>query len=194
MEQFLRDLKYALRAMRRDAAFCAVAVLILGLGIGANTAIFSVVNTVLFRPLPFRDPARLVWIANLGTNGLSAQTSRVFNFRDLREQNRSFEDLTAYFAFSDYGSYTLNEGQDAERLIGYGIAQNFFQVLGVRPLLGRTFDDEECKWNGRKAAMLSYGLWQRRFGGDPRIAGRSITLNGEPTLITGVLPESFDFA
>jgi putative ABC transport system permease protein len=194
MEQLIQDLRYSLRTMRRDAAFCAVAVLILGLGIGANTAIFSVVNTVLFRPLPFRDPARLVWIANLGTNGLSAQTSRVFNFRDLREQNRSFEDLTAYFAFSDYNSYTLNEGQEPERLIGYGVAQNFFQALGVRPMLGRPFDAEECKWNGRKAVILGHALWKRRFGSDPAVIGRSIPLNGEPNTIVGVLPESPDFA
>src|SRR5215468_3774570 len=100
MDQLIQDLRYSFRAMRRDAAFCAVAVLILGIGIGANTAIFSVVNTLLFRPLPFRDPARLVWISNVGTSGLSSQTSRVSTYRDLRTQNRSFEDLTAYFAFS----------------------------------------------------------------------------------------------
>src|SRR5882724_5507467 len=183
MEQFVRDLRYALRTLRRDAAFCAVAVLILGLGIGANTAIFSVVNTVLFRPLPFRDPARLVWIANVGTSGLSAATSRVSTYRDLRSMNRSFEDLTAYFAFSDYGSYTLAESGEPERLIGYGVAQNFFDVLGVRPMLGRGFDAEESNWNGRKAVILSQRLWERRFGSDPHIVGRSITLNGAPTLV-----------
>src|SRR5262249_3451245 len=121
-------------------------------------------------------------------------TSRVFNFRDLREQNRSFEDLTAYFAFSDYNSYTLNEGQEPERLIGYGVAQNFFQALGVRPMLGRPFDAEGCKWNGRKAVILGNALWKRRFGSDPAVIGRSIPLNGEPTTIVGVLPESLDFA
>ncbi len=195
MEQILQDLRYALRTMRRDAGFCAVAVLILGLGIGANTAIFSVVNTVLFRPLPFRDPARLVWIANGSpAGGLSGVTSRVSNYRDFRDMNRSFEALTAYFAFSDYGSYTLTETGEPERLIGYGVAQNFFQVLGIQPMLGRAFDDEECKWNGRKAVILGNGLWQRRFGSDPQIVGRSITLNGDPTLVVGVLPESFDFA
>src|SRR3954454_1303629 len=101
MEQFVQDVRYALRAMRRDAAFCTVAVLILALGIGANTAIFSVVNTVLFWPLPFREPARLVWIANVRpAAGLSGVTSRVSNYRDFRSLNHSFEDLTAYFAFS----------------------------------------------------------------------------------------------
>src|SRR6185369_3821268 len=100
-----QDLRYGLRTMRRDAAFCAVAVLILGLGIGANTAIFNVVNTVLLRPLPFRTPDRLVWLANTGANGLSGATSRVANYRDLRAMNQSFEEMSAYFAFSDYASY-----------------------------------------------------------------------------------------
>src|SRR5262249_18920256 len=102
-----QDLRYTLRTMRRDAGFCAVAVLILGLGIGPNTAIFSVVNALLFRPLSFRDPARIVWIANTGTGGLSGATTRVENFQDWRSMNQSFEDLGAYFAFFDYGSYNL---------------------------------------------------------------------------------------
>jgi putative ABC transport system permease protein len=194
-ENFFQDLRYGLRTMRRDAGFCAVAVLILGLGIGANTAIFSVVNTVLFRPLPFRDPARLVWIANTGTGGsLSSVTSRVSTYRDWRAANQSFEDLTAYFAFSDYGSVTLMEAGEPERLQDFGVAQNFFDVLGVHPALGRGFDSEEAKWNGRKAVILTHGLWERRFGSDPRIIGRAITLNDQATTVVGVMPMSFDFA
>jgi len=194
MDQLLQDLRYALRAMRKDFGFCAVAALILGLGIGANTAIFSVVNTLLLRPLPFRDSGRLVWIANTGHSGLSGETTRVANYRDWRAMNQSFEDLTAYFAFSDYGSYTLKEAGEPERLLGFGVAQNFFDLLGVSPLRGRTFDTEECKWNGPKAVILTYGLWQRRFGGDLAIIGRKITLNDEATTVVGVMPESFDFA
>jgi putative ABC transport system permease protein len=189
-----QDLRHGLRAMRRDAAFCAVAVLILGLGIGANTAIFSVANTLLFRPLPFRDPQRLVWIANTGSTGLSGATTRVSNYRDWRTMNRSFEDLTAYFAFSDYGSYNLLEVGEPERLAGYGVAQNFFGLLGVQPMLGRVFDADEAKWNGRKAVILTHGLWERRFGSDPKVIGRSITLNDQPTTIVGVMPQEFDFA
>ena len=194
MDPLLQDLRYALRAMRRDIGFCAVAAVILALGIGANTAIFSVVNTLLFRPLPFRNPGRLVWIANTGTSGLSGATSRVANYRDWREMNRSFEDLTAYFAFSDYSSYTLKEKGEPERLLGYGVAQNFFDMLGVRPMLGRPFDAEECRWNGRKAVILTHGLWERRFGSDPSIVGRKLTLNDEPTLVVGVMSRDFDFA
>lgn len=194
MDYLLQDLRYALRAMRRDAGFCALAVLILGLGIGANTAIFSVVNTLLLRPLPFRDASRLVWIANTGTSGLSGATSRVANYRDWRAMNQSFADLTAYFAFSDYSSYTLKETGEPERLSGFGVAQNFFDVLGARPMLGRPFDNEESKWNGRKAVILTHGLWERRFGSDPGIIGRRLTLNDEAATVVGVMPRAFDFA
>jgi hypothetical protein len=194
IDGFRQDLRHGLRAMRRDAAFCAVAISILGLGIGANTAIFSVANTLLFRPLPFRDAQRLVWIANTGSSGLSGATTRVSNYRDWRTMNRSFEDLTAYFAFSDYGSYNLLESGEPERLAGYGVAQNFFSLLGVQPMLGRVFDADEAKWNGRKAAILTHGLWERRFGSDPKVIGRSITLNDQPTTIVGVMPQEFDFA
>jgi predicted permease len=180
--------------MRRDAGFCAVAVLILGLGIGANTAIFSVVNTVLFRPLPFRSPERLVWIANTGTTGLSGATSRVANYRDLRGANQSFEEMTSYFAFSDYASYNLTESGEPERLSGYSVAQNFFPMLGVQLAMGRNFDDEESKWHGRKSVILTHGLWERRFAADPKIVGGSITLNGEPYHVIGVTPADFDFA
>lgn len=190
----MQDLRYTFRTMRREPGFCTVAVLTLALGIGANTAIFSVVNTLLFRPLPFRDAGRLVWIANTGDTGLSGATTKVANYRDWRAMNQSFEDLTAYFAFSDYGSYNLIEAGEPERLSGFGVAQNFFDLLGVRPMLGRTFDSEECKWNGRKAVILTQGLWERRFGSDPHIVGRRITLNNDATTIVGVMPRSFDFA
>src|SRR5215471_13695394 len=179
MEQFVRDARYALRAMRRDAGFCAVAVLILGLGIGANTAIFSVVNTVLFRALPFRDPGRLVWIANTGNAGLSGVTSRVANYRDWRAANQSFEDITSYFAFSDYRYYNMIGAGEPERLSGYGVAHNFFAVLGVAPMLGRAFDGEECKWNGSPAVILTHDLWERRFASDASVIGRRITLNDQ---------------
>ncbi|HLK63832.1 MAG TPA: ABC transporter permease [Bryobacteraceae bacterium] len=193
-EGFLQDVRYAVRTMRKDAAFCVVAVLILGLGIGANTAIFGVVNTVLLRPLPFRAPERMVWITNTGASGLSGATSRVSNYRDLSAMNQSFEEMSAYFAFSDYISYNLTGTGEPERLSGYGVAQNFFPMLGVQPILGRNFDSEESKWNGRKAAILTYGLWERRYGSDPAIVGTSIVLNDQPTTVVGVMPRWFDFA
>ena len=121
-------------------------------------------------------------------------TSRTSNLRDYRELNRSFEGLTGYFAFFDFSSYILSGDDEPERLVGVGVAQDFLDVLGIRPQLGRSFVDEECVWNGRPAVILTHGFWQRRFGGDPAIVGTSITLNDQPTTVVGVLPASFDFA
>ena len=188
------DVRYALRRIRREPGFFIFAALIIGLGVGANTAVYSVVSPLLLRPLPFAEPERLVWVASGTDGGMSAVTSRTSNLRDYREQNRTFESLTAFYAFFDYGSYTLLGDGHPERLVGVGIAQNFLDVLGVRPLLGRGFIDEESVWNGRPAAILTHGFWTRRFNADPAIVGRSLTLNGKPTEVVGVLPASFDFA
>src|SRR5215475_9378485 len=140
----MNDLKFAFRQLLKNPGFTTVAVLTLALGIGVCTAMFSVVHAVLLRPLPFQEPARLVWIENVGTGGLSARTTRVDNFLAWREQNGSFEKLGAYFAFFDYTRYNLMDHGEPRRLRGVGISQNFLDVLGVRPLLGRAFVDEEC--------------------------------------------------
>ncbi len=195
MQTLLQDLRYGARMLLKNPGFTLIAVITLALGIGANTAIFSVVNALLFRPLPFREPERLVWIANTGTTGgLSSVTSRVANFNDWRAQNKSFEDIAAYFAFFDYGSYNLVGVGEPERLIGVGVSQNLFSVLGVPPLLGRGFSDEESRWNGSQAVILSHNYWVRRFAADPGIVGRSLTLNDKPTVVVGVMPATFDFA
>ncbi len=190
-----QDIRYAVRTLRHDALFFTAAVAIMALGIGANTAIFSIVNSLLFRPLPFQHSDRLVWIANTGGDGgLSSTTTRVVNYLDWKRMNRSFEDLAAYFAFFDYGSYNLIGQGEPERIVGVGVTQNFLRFLGVQPELGRSFADAECKWNGSPAAILTHGLWERRFGSDPHIVGRSITLNDRATTVVGVLPASFDFS
>jgi putative ABC transport system permease protein len=189
----MNDLKFAIRQLLKHPGFTLVALLTLALGIGACTAMFSVVYAVLLRPLPFREPERLVWIENVGTGGLSARTTRVDNFLDWCAQNESFEKLGAYFAFFDYGRYTLVDQGEPRRLRGVGISQNFLEVLGVQPLLGRSFVEEECLWNGRKATLLSHAFWQQHFGGDRQIVGRTMNLNGDPTEIVGVMPPSFDF-
>jgi predicted permease len=193
-DSFSQDVRYAFRTLGREPGFFAVAVLIIGLGIGATTAMFSVVNPILLQQLPFRDPERLVRVANNGRGGLSSVTSRASNLRDWRRLNNSFEDLAGYFAFFDYGSFNLIGRGEPERLVGVGVTQNFLDLLGVQPQLGRNFSDEECIWNGRRAALLTHSLWVRRFGADPAIVGESITLNNEPTVVVGVLPASFDFA
>ncbi len=189
------DLRFALRTMRRNPGFMTVAVLIIALGIGANTAIFSVVHTLLIRPLPFHEPESLVWVANTGTaGGLSSVTLRTSNLRDWRRLNQSFEALTGYFAFYDYINYILSGDGDPQHIVGVGVAQDFLDVLGIRPERGRGFVDEECVWNGRPAILLTHGFWQRRYGADPAIVGSSVIINDTPNLVVGVLPPSFDFA
>ena len=148
LETLLLDIRYALRQLRRQPSFTIVAVLILTLGIGATTAVFSVVNAVLLRPLPFEEPERLVRVANTGTSGLSGITSRSSNLRDWAELNESFEDLAGYFAFFDYQRYTLTGLGESERLVGVGVTETFLKTLGVQPMLGRDFVPEECIWNG----------------------------------------------
>lgn len=195
VETLTQDVRYTFRTLRRDAGFFTAAVLIIALGIGANTAIFSVVNGLLFRPLTFQGADRLVWIANTGGGpGLSSITSRVSTFLEWQKQTQTFEELTAYFAFFDYGSYTMHGAGEPERLVGIGVAQNLLGFLGVKPTLGRNFTAEESKDNVPLAVILTHGLWQRRFASDRNIVGRHITLNNGPASIVGVLPADFDFS
>lgn len=194
MTGLAQDVRFAFRAILRDFRFFAFAAIIIGLGIGANTAVFSVMNPLLLRPLPFEDPGELVWIGLNDIGGLSSRTSRTSNLRDFRAMNQSFEALTGYFAFFEYESYNLVGEGDPERLVGVGVAQDFLDVLGVQPSMGRNFVEEEGVWDGRPAAILTHGFWIQRFGADPSIVGKSITLNDQPTEVVGVLPASFDFA
>jgi predicted permease len=193
-DSILQDLRYTFRTLRRDSGFTTFAVLIVGLGIGASATVFSVVDALLLRPLPFHDPERLVWIANHDTSGLSGQTTQVDYLLDLRDRNRSFSDMAGYFAFYGVGDNLLSGQGEPERLSGVPVSQNFFQLLGIQPQLGRLFTAEECKWHGPKAVLLSHGLWTRRFGSDAGIAGRMLTINDEAVTVAGVLPASFDMA
>jgi predicted permease len=194
MSAIVEDIRYALRRIRREPGFAIFATLIVALGVGAVTAVFSVMSPLMLRPLPFRESERLAWVANAASGGMSSVTSRVANLRDYRERAQSFEAMTGYFAFFDYGSYNLVGDGPPERLIGAGIAQDFLDVLGVRPLLGRGFTTEESVWNGRPAAILTHEFWMRRFGGDPKVLGQKMVLNNQSTEIVGVLPQTFDFA
>lgn len=192
-EDAWRDFQIGFRMLRKSPGFTTVAVLTLALGIGANTAIFSLVNALLLKPLPFKDPASLIWISNIFEGGLSGETTRVANYRDWRAANKSFVDLSAYFAFFDYGGYNLSGTGEPERLRGVGVSQNFLDVLGVSPMLGRNFEAEECLQVEPQAVLLTHGFWQRKFGADPRIVGAKITLNNKPVVIAGILPSTFDF-
>ena len=194
IDDLLQDLRYTVRTLRRDAGFTTFAVLIAGLGIGASATVFSVVNTLLLRPLPFAEPQQLVWIANRDTSGLSGQTTQVGHMLDLRERTQSLSAIAGYFAFYGVGDNLLSGKGEPERLSGVPVSDNFFDVLGITPILGRVFNAQECVWNGPKAVILGHGLWQRRFNSDPAIVGTSLTLNDEAHTVVGVLPASFDFA
>ena len=197
LDSILQDVRYAVRTLRRDIGFTAVVLLILALGIGVNTAVFSVVNTVLLRPLPFHDADRLVWVEDtIGEKfhhvDLSSRTFPVDVFEAMRDGNRSFTGMTAYDGFFGQGDYKLLGRGEPERLVGVRVADNFFPLLGVQPELGRLFVKEECQKNGRKAVLLSHGLWERRFGSDPNLVGRTLTLNKDAVTVVGVLPATFD--
>jgi putative ABC transport system permease protein len=194
LDDLTQDVRYAMRTLRRDAAFAVSAILIIALGIAASVTVFSVANALLIRPLPFRDPGSLVWMPNGRTGGLSGETSQVDHFLDLRRENKSFEELAAYFAFYGVGDTKLSLHDDAVRLSTVPVTQNFFPMLGVHPILGRTFNDAESVQDGPKAVLLSHALWVRQFASDPRIVGKAITLNEQPVTVIGVLPATFDFA
>jgi len=186
-----QDLRHAFRAMRRDAGFTAFTVLIAGLGIGASSTVFNVVNALLVRPLPFRDPGRLIFI----TNGDSYNT-QAEHYSDFRELNRSFSDLAGWFGYYRAGDSELTGIGESERLTSIPVTGNFFQLLGVQPAIGRSFTTEECqgKFDAPPAVLLSYSFWRWRFASDPNVVGRKLTLNNHPVTVVGVLPASFDFA
>jgi predicted permease len=193
-ESLRHDVRMAVRSLLREPGHSAVALLILAVGIGANTAVFSVVNPLVLKPLPFHDADRLVWIANNGRGtGLSGKTVRVAAYEAMARENRSFESMSAYFAFFGYISNTLTGRGDAERLAGVQVAPGFLDVLGVRPVLGRDFTREQWQVNGPDAVLLTSGLWQRRFGADPAIVGTTVSINDTPHLVAGILPGDFDF-
>jgi predicted permease len=194
LDTLLQDLRYAFRILRQNPGFTAFTILIVGLGIGVSSTIFSVVNTLLLRPLPFSDSRRLVWIGNRADDGVAEWSTQVGHFVDLRQQNRSFSDLAAYFTFLQPGDTKITGDGEPERLSSLRVSQNFFTFLGVNPVLGRTFTVDECKWNAPGAVLLSYGLWKRRYASDPNIIGRAVTLNDAAVTIIGIAPPSFDFA
>jgi predicted permease len=197
----LQDLRYALRTLRRDRAFTIITVVILALGIAANTAVFSVVNTVLLRPLPFPDSGRLVWLESgrsldatlRDAAGLSGLTYTVAAYEEFQRHNQSFQQVAGFNPFYGNGEFTLTGRGEPEAVLGVMVAENFFQTLGVQPMLGRLFTREECQKNGRGAAVLSYAFWQRQYAGDPNIIGQAIILSKKPVVVVGVLPASFDF-
>src|SRR5581483_4115997 len=191
MNTLLQDLRYGLRMLGRNPVFTLVGVVTLALGIGANTAIFSVVNAVLLRPLPFNEPERLVLLR--GTNakdGNEQQPASLADFLDFKQQARSFSELAAV---SVPWSFVLTGGGEPEQIQGQFVSAGLFPALGVAPALGRTFLAEEDATGGAPVVILSHGLWQRYFGADPQIAGRTLALSGNRVTIIGVMPAGFRF-
>jgi predicted permease len=197
LDSVIQDLGYALRGFRREPGFTLIAVAILALGIGANTAVFSVINPLLLRPLPFRDGQQLMWIENQekgAEGGLSGRTFQVGQFEEIARNNQSFDDMSAYFAFFGFFQFTLTGHGEAERLAGVPVAPRFFEVLGVQPAAGRLFTSAEHAKNAATAILLSHRLWQARFNGDPSIVGQALTINNQPFTVVGILPADFDFS
>ncbi len=190
MDALLKDLRFALRGLRRSPGFAAAAVLCLALGIGANTAVFSVLNAVLLRPLPFEDPERivLVWEQMLAQDMAEMPASGA-EFLDYREQAKSFSEMAALI--NRYVNLT-GEGEP-ERVAAARVSASLFPLLGADAALGRTFLAEEDRLGNEKVALLSHGLWRRRFGGDRRIVGRKIMVSDEPFTVVGVMPPEFRF-
>jgi predicted permease len=192
MSDLAQDLRHSFRGMRRDAGFTAFTILIAGLGIGASSTVFSVVNALLLRPLPFRDPGRLVWITNID----DWTATQAEHYSDLRELNRSFSDLAGWCAYYRPGDSELTGIGEPERLTSVAVTGNFFALLGVQPAIGRSFTTEECRgrYSAPPAILLSHNFWRWRFASDPNVVGRKLMLNNQPATVVGVLPASFDFA
>jgi putative ABC transport system permease protein len=194
MQALLQDLRYGARMLLRRPSFTLIAVITLSLGIGANSAIFSVVNGVLLRELPYREPQRLVMVwsdrpLQAAQKGLTEWPFTAADFRDLRDQNQSFEQMTAF----EPSQETNITGGEPESLFGVSATANLFALLGVEAGHGRVFLPEEGQPGNNRVVILSDGLWRRRFGSDPKVVGQTISLNNDPYTVVGVAPPGFQF-
>jgi len=190
METLLQDVKFGARTLSKRPGFALVAVLTLAVGIGANTAIFSVVNAVLLGPLPYPDPERLVMVLETDmARGTADVGASMPDYREWEGRNQSFDRIAAYATYN----YNISGVEEPERVVGAAVATDFFLLLGVNPEQGRGFVEEEGLYGKHRAAVLSNALWQRRFGDGARLEGQTIRLNGETFAIVGVMPRGFSF-
>src|SRR5215831_15403093 len=184
MQTLWQDLRYGARMLMKKPGFTLIAVMTLALGIGANTAIFSVVNAVLLKPLPYKNPERLVLVwERFSSQGLDQIPISATEFIDYRIQTQVFEQLATF----DTNDYNLTGGAAPERIPGAVVTANLFSLLGVTALRGRTFVDEENQAGRDNVVVLSYALWQQRFGADANVVGKTIELNGRAHQIIGVM-------
>src|SRR5215831_2410830 len=194
LDEIVQDLRYTLRTLRKDRSFTIIALMILALGIGANTAVFSVVNTLLLRPLPFPDSHELVWIAPPpSTCGLSCATYSSDAYEEFRDQSLVYQGVTGYQAFTTPDNLRLTGRGEPQPATSIDVIGNFFQVLGVRPVKGRLFTPDEARGGPHPVAILSDAYWRRQFSADPDIVGKGIDLSGTLVTVVGVLPPTFDF-
>src|SRR6266852_5589415 len=190
MDTLSKDFRYAIRNILNRPGFTAIAVITLALGIGANSAIFSTINALLIKPLPFPDLDRVVaiWDKDPG-RGYKHNEVALANYLDWRAQNQSFEPLALY----RWWSTNLTGVESPERIQGFLVTANFLDVVGVKPIKGRSFSEEENQPGKDAVAIINYSLWQRRFGADPDIVNKTITTNGIARTVIGVMPEGFNF-
>src|SRR5471030_2656207 len=190
MDTFLQDLRYAVRTLVKNPGFAALTISCLALGIGVNSTIFSVVDTVAIRPLPFRDPDRLVSLSSTHqANGIDRGGVSFLDALDWRARTRSFVEIATVTG----RSLTLSDTDEPERFTGATVTWNMFPMIGVQPILGRQIRQEEDTPGGPRVVLLSHGVWQRRYASDPSVIGRVITVNGNPHTIIGVMPPKFQF-
>jgi putative ABC transport system permease protein len=190
MNTLLQDVRYGLRVLLRKPGFTAIAVLTLALGIGANTAIFSLVSAVLVRPLKYKEAERLVMVwEDASVVGFSRDNPANANYADMKAQNKVFEDMSAL----QQNTFDLTGDGEPQKLFGFNVSANFFPLLGVEPAQGRGFLPEEDKPGATKVAVISHNLWQNRFGGERNMVGRDLLLSGEKYTVVGVMPKGFQF-
>jgi putative ABC transport system permease protein len=188
MQTFLKDIRYSLRMLVKNRAFTFVAILALMLGIGANTAIFSVINAVILRPLPYEESDKLVFL-NERSPQLEGMSISWPNYQDWKAQNQFFENIGVY----NRESYNLTGSGDPERLLAGQVSADMFAALRAKPELGRVFTNDEDKPGAERVVVISYGLWQRRFGGNPGIVNQTISLNGNSYTVIGIMPKEYRF-
>src|SRR6516225_3281124 len=194
LDEMSQDLRYTLRTLRKDRSFAIIAIAILAIGIGANIVVFSVVNTLLLRPLPFPNSQQLVWIAPPPSScGLSCATYSADAYEEFRDQSLAYQAVTAFEAFSTPDNLRLTGHGEPVPATSMEVVGNFFQVLGVTPLKGRLFSAEETRPGGPNVVLLAEPYWRRQFNSDSNIVGKTIILNDTTFTVVGVLPSSFDF-
>ena len=189
METLIKDLRYGVRSFIKRPGFLVIAISTLALGIGATTAMFTVVNSVLLRPLQFPEPERIVLLYGINPKqGITESNMSVPDVVDWQKQSQSFEQIAAYIT----GGFFLSTGDETERVRGAGVSTDFFPLFKTNPISGRTFQPQDVQEGAESVVVISHSLWQRRFGGTADVVNSKITLNGRPSTIVGIMPAGFD--